>query len=231
MRILVVDNYDSFVFNLVQYLGQLGVEAHVWRNDDARLSDADAIAARVRRRPAQPRPGNSGACGRVDRPGARLRRGAHPAAGRMPRPPGHRGRIRRHRGPCARTAARQDQQRISHQCRCAARTSGSVYRDPVSLADHPARDAARRAGGHRPYPQRCDHGRAARRSCRSTASSSTPSRSSPKAVTGCWPTGWPTADRRATTRWCAGWRTSVDSRPVARRSSRLTPAATDRTSA
>src|SRR6201987_262166 len=39
MRILVVDNYDSFVFNLVQYLGQLGVEAQVWRNDDARLSD------------------------------------------------------------------------------------------------------------------------------------------------------------------------------------------------
>lgn len=48
MRILVVDNYDSFVFNLVQYLGQLGVEADVWRNDDARLSDPDgpnAIAA------------------------------------------------------------------------------------------------------------------------------------------------------------------------------------------
>jgi para-aminobenzoate synthetase component II len=44
MRILVVDNYDSFVFNLVQYLGQLGVEADVWRNDDARLSDAAAVA-------------------------------------------------------------------------------------------------------------------------------------------------------------------------------------------
>jgi para-aminobenzoate synthetase component II len=38
MRILVVDNYDSFVFNLVQYLGQLGVHAEVWRNDDARLT-------------------------------------------------------------------------------------------------------------------------------------------------------------------------------------------------
>ena len=45
MRILVVDNYDSFVFNLVQYLGQLGVEADVWRNDDTRLSDEAAIAA------------------------------------------------------------------------------------------------------------------------------------------------------------------------------------------
>lgn len=44
MRILVVDNYDSFVFNLVQYLGQLGVDADVWRNDDARLSDETAAA-------------------------------------------------------------------------------------------------------------------------------------------------------------------------------------------
>ncbi|MBO0680035.1 aminodeoxychorismate/anthranilate synthase component II [Mycolicibacterium sp. S2-37] len=45
MRILVVDNYDSFVFNLVQYLGQLGVEATVWRNDDAHLGTEAAIAS------------------------------------------------------------------------------------------------------------------------------------------------------------------------------------------
>ena len=46
MRILVVDNYDSFVFNLVQYLGQLGVDAEVWRNDEPRLAgDADIAAA------------------------------------------------------------------------------------------------------------------------------------------------------------------------------------------
>ncbi|MBF6350088.1 MULTISPECIES: aminodeoxychorismate/anthranilate synthase component II [Nocardia] len=44
MRVLVVDNYDSFVFNLVQYLGQLGVEAVVWRNDDPELADTDAVA-------------------------------------------------------------------------------------------------------------------------------------------------------------------------------------------
>ncbi|BDX29469.1 glutamine amidotransferase [Mycobacterium antarcticum] len=46
MRVLVVDNYDSFVFNLVQYLGQLGVHADVWRNDDPRLStEADVATA------------------------------------------------------------------------------------------------------------------------------------------------------------------------------------------
>ncbi|WP_280262793.1 aminodeoxychorismate/anthranilate synthase component II [Nocardia wallacei] len=43
MRVLVVDNYDSFVFNLVQYLGQLGAEATVWRNDDPRLQPLDEV--------------------------------------------------------------------------------------------------------------------------------------------------------------------------------------------
>jgi para-aminobenzoate synthetase component 2 len=46
MRVLVVDNYDSFVFNLVQYLGQLGAEAVVWRNDDQRLADLDTLLTR-----------------------------------------------------------------------------------------------------------------------------------------------------------------------------------------
>ena len=32
--ILVIDNYDSFVFNLVQYLAQLGAEVDVRRNDE-----------------------------------------------------------------------------------------------------------------------------------------------------------------------------------------------------
>lgn len=39
-RILVVDNYDSFVFNLVQYLGQLGVDVDVLRNDEVTPEEA-----------------------------------------------------------------------------------------------------------------------------------------------------------------------------------------------
>ena len=39
-KILVVDNYDSFVFNLVQYLGQLGAECAVVRNDHVRAEEA-----------------------------------------------------------------------------------------------------------------------------------------------------------------------------------------------
>ncbi|HEV3357175.1 MAG TPA: aminodeoxychorismate/anthranilate synthase component II [Pseudonocardiaceae bacterium] len=37
MRLLVVDNYDSFVYNLVQYLAQLGVDSEVLRNDTPEL--------------------------------------------------------------------------------------------------------------------------------------------------------------------------------------------------
>ena len=39
-KILVVDNYDSFVFNLVQYLAQLGAQCTVLRNDEVSVSDA-----------------------------------------------------------------------------------------------------------------------------------------------------------------------------------------------
>ena len=38
-KILVIDNYDSFVYNLVQYLAQIGAEVEVWRNDDPRFAD------------------------------------------------------------------------------------------------------------------------------------------------------------------------------------------------
>ena len=37
--VLVIDNYDSFTYNLVQYLGELGAEIRVRRNDDVSLAD------------------------------------------------------------------------------------------------------------------------------------------------------------------------------------------------
>jgi para-aminobenzoate synthetase component 2 len=40
-KILVIDNYDSFVFNLVQYLQQLGAECTVVRNDAIKVEEAD----------------------------------------------------------------------------------------------------------------------------------------------------------------------------------------------
>ena len=41
--ILVLDNYDSFTFNLVQYLGELGAELHVVRNDKITVEEALAL--------------------------------------------------------------------------------------------------------------------------------------------------------------------------------------------
>ena len=45
MRILVLDNYDSFVFNLVQYLGQLGAECVVRRNDEISVEEVGSFGA------------------------------------------------------------------------------------------------------------------------------------------------------------------------------------------
>ena len=39
MRVLVIDNYDSFTYNLVQYLGELGAEVEVVRNDKAEVGE------------------------------------------------------------------------------------------------------------------------------------------------------------------------------------------------
>jgi anthranilate synthase component II len=44
-RVLVIDNYDSFVFNLVQYLGELGAEPVVHRNDALTVEEALALGA------------------------------------------------------------------------------------------------------------------------------------------------------------------------------------------
>jgi anthranilate synthase/aminodeoxychorismate synthase-like glutamine amidotransferase len=43
LRVLVIDSYDSFVFNLVQYLGELGAEPIVHRNDAITVDDALAL--------------------------------------------------------------------------------------------------------------------------------------------------------------------------------------------
>jgi len=45
VRILVIDNYDSFVFNLVQYLGQLGAECDVRRNDEITVQEVGRLSA------------------------------------------------------------------------------------------------------------------------------------------------------------------------------------------
>jgi len=58
LRILVIDNYDSFVYNLVQYIGELGAEPLVHRSDALSLDELRALepdAVLVSPGPGQPR--------------------------------------------------------------------------------------------------------------------------------------------------------------------------------
>lgn len=41
--LVMIDNYDSFTYNLVQYFGELGVEVKVFRNDEVTLSEIEAL--------------------------------------------------------------------------------------------------------------------------------------------------------------------------------------------
>lgn len=43
MRLLMIDNYDSFTYNLVQYLGELGADVRVYRNDAITLDEVAAL--------------------------------------------------------------------------------------------------------------------------------------------------------------------------------------------
>jgi para-aminobenzoate synthetase component 2 len=62
-RVLVVDNYDSFVFNLVQYLGQLGVDCLVRRNDELTVDEALGLdVAGVLLSPGPGTPDRAGIC-------------------------------------------------------------------------------------------------------------------------------------------------------------------------
>jgi para-aminobenzoate synthetase component 2 len=60
-KILVVDNYDSFVFNLVQYLQQLGVEVVVKRNDEVNAESINGFDG-VLLSPGPGTPEDAGAC-------------------------------------------------------------------------------------------------------------------------------------------------------------------------
>ncbi len=41
--LLMIDNYDSFTYNLVQYLGELGADVHVVRNDEVSVADIERL--------------------------------------------------------------------------------------------------------------------------------------------------------------------------------------------
>jgi anthranilate synthase/aminodeoxychorismate synthase-like glutamine amidotransferase len=59
--ILVIDNYDSFTYNLVQYLGELGAEPMVRRNDEMMVDDVESLSPQaIVISPGPGRPGDAG---------------------------------------------------------------------------------------------------------------------------------------------------------------------------
>ena len=72
--LLVIDNYDSFTYNLVQYLGELGAEMRVVRNDEVTLDDVEAMQPeRVLISPGPGTPDTAGiSLGVIERFAARL---------------------------------------------------------------------------------------------------------------------------------------------------------------
>jgi anthranilate synthase/aminodeoxychorismate synthase-like glutamine amidotransferase len=59
--ILVIDNYDSFTYNLVQYLGELGAEMRVFRNNEVTVKDVETMGpARILISPGPGRPESAG---------------------------------------------------------------------------------------------------------------------------------------------------------------------------
>ena len=104
--ILLIDNYDSFTFNLVHYLGELGATCVVRRNDALTPAEAMALAPEaIVISPGPCSPNEAGICLALIAATA----GAYSAAGRLPRPPGDRPGFRGGRHPRAGADARQGQ--------------------------------------------------------------------------------------------------------------------------
>ncbi len=114
MRVTLIDNYDSFTFNLVHFLGELGAEVSVWRNDarsveETLADEPDAIVLS----PGPCTPNEAGIC--LDL--VRAARGDDADPRRLPRPSGDRPGVRRPGDPRAAADARQgvDRQRITRK--------------------------------------------------------------------------------------------------------------------
>ena len=139
--VLLVDNYDSFTYNLYQYLGELGAETRVVRNDEMTVAEALALAPDAHRDLA--RPGHSRRGRHQPRPHPRAAgRGA--AARRVPRPPGAGPGVRRH-ASCARRGSCTARRRRSTTTAAAvfAGPAAALHRHALPLAGGRARRRAR----------------------------------------------------------------------------------------
>ena len=144
--LLLIDNYDSFTYNLVHYLGELGAETVVYRNDA--LTVQDAIALRPDAIVISPGPCDPDRAG-ITLPLVRAAAGRVPGARRLPRPSGDRPGLRRHDRPGAAGDARQAQPDRARRHRRLRRPADAVRGDPLPFAGGDPGDHAGRAQGQR----------------------------------------------------------------------------------
>ena len=189
-RILVVDNYDSFVFTIVGYLQQLGAECEVVRND--------AVASRRRRR-LRRRAGLARARARPRRPASRMAmieacaERAQPMLGVCL---GHQALgvvIGATVGRAPELLHGKTSRVLHDDTGRPRRAADAVHRDPLPLADHRPRDRAGHAGGQRAHRVRDHHGRPAPRPAAARGAVPPRERAHRGRPPASWPTGWSAA--------------------------------------
>ena len=196
--ILVIDNYDSFTYNLVHYLNELGAETTrpAQRRADASRRRSALRPEAVVLSPGPCTPNEAGIC--LDLIAAARGRPADP--GRLPRAPGDRPGLRRQGRARQDPDARQDQPDPPRGQPASSRACPTASPPPAITACRWRENSLPDdAGGHRLDRRRRDHGLVASRRARSTACSSTRNPSPPRAATGCSPTSssWPASSAAA----------------------------------
>ena len=131
---LLIDNYDSFVYNLRHFLGELGGEFAVHRNDAISVADAMALQPEgIVISPGPCDPDKAGICLDLVAAAAEAK---GPAARRLPRPSDHRPGVRRQSRARAGADAWQAQPHAPQEHRRFCRSAEPVRGHTLSLANH-----------------------------------------------------------------------------------------------
>ena len=161
LMLLLIDNYDSFTYNLAHLFGELGVEVVVRRNDEITVAEAEQLApSHVVISPGPGRPENAGVSEEIVRRVRRSRAGAR----RLPRASGDRRGLRRRDRAGTLARARQGHEREPRRARHLRGAPGGVRRGALSLARGDVR--ARVPRGLRHVRRRRGDGRAPPRAAR-----------------------------------------------------------------
>ena len=153
--ILLIDNYDSFTYNLYHYLGELGADVKVFRNNKITLDEIEALRPeKIVISPGPCTPKEAGiSCDTITRFGARI-----PDSRRLPGPPGDRRGLRRRDRARAVDHARQI---VGCEPRFAddlSPSEKSLCRHALSFFGDRSEQPTRRADGQRAHRRRRHHG-------------------------------------------------------------------------